>query len=77
MDSFYVDIQQSAKRFFTGDINIVIYQIEGNGGDIIPQQHSVKLKEDFKSTVLSHVNLLGKVTRTTQNRKKDHDTAFD
>jgi hypothetical protein len=23
------------------------------------------------------VNLLGKVTRTTQNRKKDHDTAFD
>jgi len=37
----------------------------------------VKLKEDFKSTVLSHVNLLGKVTRTTQNRKKDHDTGFD
>jgi hypothetical protein len=59
-----------ARRFFSGNVNIVIYQIEGNGGDIIPQQHKMTLKE-FKSTSTSHINLQGKVKRTMHNKRKE------
>lgn len=35
LDSFYVDELQAQRRWFVGDINIVIYQVEGSGGDIL------------------------------------------
>ncbi len=70
LDALYLDVQQAARRWFTGNINIVIYQIEGNGGDIIPQQHKMSLKE-FKSVTTSHIPLQGKVKRTMSNRKKE------
>lgn len=70
IDSLFLDIKQAARRWFSGNVNIVIYQIEGNGGDIIPQQHKMSLKEN-KSITTSHIPLQGKVKRAMNNRKKD------
>ena len=51
---------------------MVIYQVEGSGGDILPQQHKMSLKE-FKSEVVAHIPLQGKVKRAMQNKKKEFD----
>jgi hypothetical protein len=37
MDVFFVEQSQAQRRWFIGDINIVIYQVEGSGGDILKQ----------------------------------------
>jgi hypothetical protein len=50
LDTFFVDELQACRRWFIGDINIVIYQVEGSGGDILKQQVKMNLKE-FKTTV--------------------------
>lgn len=73
MDCFFVEMKQASRRWFTGDINVVIYQVEGSGGDILKQQHKMSLKE-FKSTVAAHIPLQGRVKRTMQNKKKEFDT---
>lgn len=54
--SLQLDKKQSAKRYFQGDINIVIYQTEGNERDIISQQVKYSLKE-YKSEYSTQINL--------------------
>ena len=71
-ETYQVDEKHACKRWFSGDINIVIYQVEGSGGDILKQQHKMSLK-DFKTTVSAHIPLQGRVKRTMQNRRRDLD----
>jgi len=72
IDTFFVDSSNFSRRWFIGDINVVIYQVEGNGGDILKQQHKMSLK-DFKTTVSAHIPLQGRVKRTMQTKKKEFD----
>ena len=72
LDTFFVDHNQSQRRWFVGDVNVVIYQVEGSGGDILKQQHKMQLK-DFKTIVSAHIPLQGRVKRTMPTKKKDFD----
>ena len=62
--TFNVDEKRAARRWFTGVLNVMIYQVEGNSGDILPQQYKLTLK-DLKSKVSVHIPLHGKVRRAS------------
>ena len=72
-ETYNVDQKHAAKRWFSGDINIVIYQVEGSGGDILKQTKKLHLR-DFKTTVSAHIGLEGRVKRTMQTRRRDLDS---
>ena len=72
-ETYNVDSKHANKRWFSGDINIVIYQVEGSGGDILKQQRKIPLR-DFKTTVSAHIGLEGRVKRTMQTRRRDLDS---
>ena len=65
------DSKSACKRWFTGDVKVLICQADGGGGEILKQTHKMQLK-NYKSTVAADINLRGRVRRT-QNRKKDLD----
>ena len=62
-ETFNVDKKQACKRWFQGSVNVVIWQTDGGGGEILKQQCKINLKP-HKQTVPAHINLSGKVRRT-------------
>mmetsp|Transcript_27424 Transcript_27424/g.36680 ORF Transcript_27424/g.36680 Transcript_27424/m.36680 type:complete len:179 (-) Transcript_27424:3590-4126(-) len=70
-ETFNVDSKSSCKRWFPGNVNVVICQADGGGGEILKQQYKMNLK-NYKQSVSAHICLLGRVRRT-QSRKKDQD----
>ena len=70
-ETFNVDQKAACKRYFTGNVNVVICQADGGGGEILKQQYKMNLK-NYKQSVSAHICLLGRVRRTT-TRKKDQD----
>ena len=51
-----VDEKRAAKRWFNGNLSIMIYQIEGGSGDILHQHYKLQLK-NFKTKVDAHISL--------------------
>lgn len=68
-ESYNVDRLASCRRWFSGNVNLIINQADGGGGEILKQQHKMELKP-YKSTVSANIPLQGRVRRT-QARKKD------
>jgi hypothetical protein len=65
-----VDEKRACKRWFTGNLYIQIYQIDGASQDILKQQYKFKLK-NFKTRVDQPIHLDGKVKRTMQKKRND------
>jgi hypothetical protein len=60
--TFSIDQSLESRRWFTGVLNIMIYQVEGASSDILTQQYKLALK-NFKSTSTVSIALHGKVKR--------------
>ena len=55
-ESYNVDRLASCRRWFSGNVNLIINQADGGGGEILKQQHKMELKP-YKSTVSANIPL--------------------
>ena len=70
IDSFYVELKRECMRWFTGEVNVMIYLTDG--AEIQTQQHKMGLKFG-KTTVNVNIPLSHKVKKTIQNKKKEYE----
>lgn len=70
LDSFYVELQRECMRWFSGEVNVMIYLTDG--AEIQTQQQKMSLKY-LKNTVSVNIPLQYKVKKTIQNKKKEFE----